>query len=287
MIIARTIRTLAIVCLLCISAPALGQGAGARTLAQLAKPLTVNVQDSRFEDVVEFVRTSTGATVDIAWINNRFSDGLDPEALVTVNAKGIPAMALLMLAAQQASLDGFDDPTWQLDQQTGAIQIGPRSRLNKFKRLEIYDINDLIFVLPDYKDVPRLNLNSVIRQGQGGGGSGIFQQATTQESDSDPELEADRIMDILRAVIETDQWIDNGGEGATVRFYDGSLLVSAPDYIHRQINGYDFLMGPVGRPPLRAEKPESKPNNEAQPEAQAEAKTEAEANADAGDHPSQ
>ena len=262
----RPLRTLAcaaaLLAPLLASFPALAQSEGAKTLALLTKPITMTVQDARFEDLVEFVHVTTGATIDVAWINDRHSDGLDPEALVSVNAQGAQALALLLHAAAQAALDDLDAPTWQLDHETGALQIGPRSRLNQFKRLEIYDIQDMLFALPDYKDVPQLNLNSVIRQGQGGGGGGIFQQAQNEQTQYSPEEEAERIMDILRAVIETDEWIDNGGDGAMVRFYQGSLLVSAPDYIHRQINGYDFLAGPVGRPPLPVAAAEVKPETD-------------------------
>ena len=264
-------RFLACVAALFAVCPSMAQSEGATTLALLSKPITMQVQDARFEDIVEFVRTTTGATVDVAWISNRHGDGFDPEALVSLNVQNVPSLALLLHAARQATLDDLEDPTWQLDHDTGALQLGPRSRLNKFKRLEIYDIHDLIFVLPDYDDVPQLNLNSVLRQGQGGGGGGgIFQQTQSQRPDVDLELEADRIMEILRAVIETDQWIDNGGDGATVRFYDGSLLVSAPDYIHRQINGYSFLSGPVGRRSVTAAKSEneSKGGNPAQADAE-------------------
>ncbi len=255
-------------------APAIAQqGGGAKTLTQLSKPLTLNITDTRFEDIVEYVRTATGATIDIAWINNRYSEGLDPEALITLNVKEAPALSLLLHAASRATIDDFDTPTWQLDKDTGAIQIGPRSRLNKFKRLEIYDIHDLLLVLPDYSDVPQLNLNSVLRQGQGGGGSGIFQQAQGQKTDTDPRAEAQRIIEILETVIETDQWIDNGGDGATIRFYDGNLLISAPDYIHRQINGYSFLTGPVGRPAIATAKADAEDegeHNEAQADDRAE-----------------
>lgn len=236
---------------LLLAAPALASpGDGAATLQKLTKPLTLQAEDARFEDIVEFVRTATGATVDIAWIGDRNSDGLDPDAIVSINVQGGQALSVLLFAASRATVDGVSEPTWQLDQDTGALQVGPRSRLNKFKRLEIYDIQDMLFVLPDYREVPQLNLNSVIRQGQGGGGGGIFQQTQDERTEFSPEEEAERIMEILRAVIEPDEWIANGGDGAMVRFYQGSLLVSAPDYIHRQINGYPFLAGPVGRPPL-------------------------------------
>jgi hypothetical protein len=44
-------------------------------------------------------------------------------------------------------------------------------------------------------------------------------------------------MDMLTSVIETEQWTINGGEGASVRIHGGTLIVHAPAYIHRQIDG--------------------------------------------------
>lgn len=263
---------IAIVALL-LAVPASAQHSGAQTLSKLTKPISINVEDTRFKDVVEFIKASTGATIDIAWTNNRYPDGIDKDALVSINIENAQSLAVLLHAANQATVDGFDSPTWQLDQQTGALQVGPRSRLNKFKRLEIYDIQDMLFVLPDYEDVPQLNLNSVIRQGQGGGGGGIFQQQQDQQEVFSQEEEAERIMDILRAVIDTDEWQANGGDGALVRFYEGNLLVSAPDYIHRQINGYSFLTGPVGRPPLATAQAEGSDQAPADEQSAAEAES--------------
>ena len=43
-------------------------------------------------------------------------------------------------------------------------------------------------------------------------------------------------------------WTDNGGEGASMHLFNGTLIVNAPDYIHRQINGYSYW--PSGTRPI-------------------------------------
>ena len=47
--------------------------------------------------------------------------------------------------------------------------------------------------------------------------------------------------------MEPDAWDINGGEYATIRYYQGTLIIRAPDYIHRQIGGYPFVLRPIGQ----------------------------------------
>jgi hypothetical protein len=47
-------------------------------------------------------------------------------------------------------------------------------------------------------------------------------------------------MRLITQLVEQEEWVDNGGEGGTIRYYNGNLLVNAPDYMHRQINGYSY-----------------------------------------------
>jgi hypothetical protein len=36
----------------------------------------------------------------------------------------------------------------------------------------------------------------------------------------------------------------NGGEWASIRYHQGTLIVRAPDFVHRQIGGYPFALRP-------------------------------------------
>lgn len=36
-----------------------------------------------------------------------------------------------------------------------------------------------------------------------------------------------------------------GGNWATIRFYQGTLIINAPDFVHRQIGGYPYPTAPI------------------------------------------
>jgi hypothetical protein len=109
----------------------------------------------------------------------------------------------------------------------------------------IYDIHDLLMTIPRYTEVPAIDLNNVLQSNQGGGGGqSPFRDADNNKGplDNQPELEerAKKIQDLITQLVEPSQWQDNGGEGASMHYFNGTLIVNAPDYIHRQINGYPY-----------------------------------------------
>ena len=58
-------------------------------------------------------------------------------------------------------------------------------------------------------------------------------------------------MDIILETIEPDAWLDNGGDAASIRYYEGVLIIRAPDYIQRQIGGYPFAPSRKSSAPAR------------------------------------
>ncbi len=92
-------------------------------------------------------------------------------------ASAIAAFFAVRLAARpadpraaRATTDvGTDANTWQLTDY-GSLQVGPRSRLNAFKRVEMYDINDLLLEIPDAPNAPEFDLNTVFQATGGSGG---------------------------------------------------------------------------------------------------------------------
>lgn len=47
-------------------------------------------------------------------------------------------------------------------------------------------------------------------------------------------------MDLIKTTVEPEAWLDDSV--ANIRYYEGSLIVRAPDYIQRQIGGYGLLL---------------------------------------------
>lgn len=217
------------------------------TMIQLLKPVTVELTDQRFEDVVTYLIGVTGADIQVHWLDDTHAIGLDPDQPINLKARNASALSILERALEQ-SASAFGEPgsaTWQFTQY-GSFEIGPKERLNGHRRVELYDINDLLMEIPDFADAPTFDLNSVLQGsgGRGGGGGGrspFGGGAQDQQRERVPRAElAEDVISIITDIVETEQWELNGGDGATIRYYDGHLLVNGPDYVHRGLNGYSW-----------------------------------------------
>lgn len=239
--------------------PKLDNAARSATARELSRMITVDLTDSRLEDVIQFVRDYSGAEIEAYWLDDSTTGaGLDKDQRITISVKNIPVITFLERVLEKANTD-LSPATWQFSRDGGALEVGPRGVLNKQAFLVAYDIQDMIFTIPNFPDAPELDLDQALQQGGGGGGGGnVFEE----EGEDDPqgrsqEELAQEIMDIITQNIEMEQWVDNGGDGATIRFYNGSILVRAPDYIHRQLAGYPFEFKLPLEAPRAAAKPEA------------------------------
>ena len=57
----------------------------------------------------------------------------------------------------------------------------------------------------------------------------------------------DQLIDLIIEIVEPDSWIEAGGDDASIRYYQGTLIIRAPDFIQRQIGGYPFATRPIRR----------------------------------------
>lgn len=219
------------------------------TMLKMQRPVTINLNETRLQDVMKFLTEVTGADIEPLWKTD-LEDGLDPEMLITMNVRGAAALTMLERVLERASTE-WGANSWQMTPY-GALEVGPKARLNNSKRVEMYDINDLLFVLPVFNNSPQIDLQQVLQQGQQGGGGGG--QSPFQQNDQNQEIEAipkeeraREIIEILTTLVESEQWQENGGEGGSIRYYQGHLIVNAADYLHRQIAGYPWWPSATAR----------------------------------------
>ncbi|MDF1808729.1 MAG: hypothetical protein P1U42_03445 [Phycisphaerales bacterium] len=215
-------------------------------LVSLSKPISLDVEDQPLEDIFNFIAEVTGVELEPIYLNENFaSNGMDPETLITMKASNTPALIVLervLLRAQRAESIG-EEYTWQFTDY-GSIEFGPKTELNRNQQVELYDIADLLFVVQDFDNAPEFDLQSAVSQaggGGGGGGSGSpFSSGGGNVTSTTSAENAQALTDLIQSTIEPDQWAALGGDGASMTFYNNSFIITAPDYIHRQIAGYSF-----------------------------------------------
>lgn len=212
------------------------------TLIRMMRKLTVEFADQPLREVMEYIEETTGANLDVKWRTDRLPDGLDPEEVVTASAQNVSALHLLERVLEAYPAEFGDTPTWQMTS-SGEMQIGPRSVLNKYRRIEIYDISDMLLVIPDFTNAPELDLQAASQSGQGGGSQSPFRNETQGQDRYDDvptkDERAQEVIDLLTDLVEPEEWDVSGGTN-TIRHYRGTLIVNAADYVHRGIVGYAY-----------------------------------------------
>lgn len=205
----------------------------------ITRPLSIRITNVPLKDALTYLETVAAVRLSPLWVDENHSTGLDPHLLVSLNLdKTTPLAAIERLLHHSNAGATTDLATWQVAAD-GSLELGPRSRLNAGKRTVVYDIKDLVHAAPAYTGGPTIDLAAALRAESGGS---IFRDDQDFPDTRDPEtVRAEDLMELIAEAVEPDQWAAYGGNGATMRLYQGQLVVHAPGYIHRQ------LAGPAGR----------------------------------------
>jgi hypothetical protein len=134
-----------------------------------------------------------------------------------------------------------DETSWSLGD--GYIEIGPKEMLNQKKYVLIYPVRELLFTVPVFDEAPEMDLESVLGGSQTGEMTGSLFRDENDQDDQDRVSEvdqADELVDIITSIVDPLQWEKNGGDGGSIRYFRGSLIINASDYLHRQVGGYPF-----------------------------------------------
>jgi|MDTC01.3.fsa_nt_gb hypothetical protein len=199
----------------------------AKVLGQLVyKDITVKLDEVPSKKVLDNFEKQLGVLLSVQWKDDERA-GLDSTTTITLELQEQPALTVLERIVEQLDSDG--NAAWQL--RHGALEVGLKSQLASpgRHRLETYYIRDLLFTIRNF-DAPELGtFGGSGRDGDGGGTAPPSQQE-----------EVDRIIELIIKFIEPDLWEQNGGP-CSITNYKKTLLIRAPDFVHRQINGYSFL----------------------------------------------
>jgi uncharacterized membrane protein YgcG len=233
--------------------------------ALLTTSISVKFQDTKAKEAFAYLKQLIGVEMVVRWSDDPGAgDGLDPEARLTFEMNSAQALVVL---ERMIDMSTTEPATWQLRQ--GYLEVGTKSRLNArgSQETRIYPIRDLLFEAPNFDNAPEFNLAQSVQTGGGGGGGGSggggggfggggggggsggggggggggvpFGTPGEPPERRAPEEKADQLIELIKSLVEPDVWLDDSV--ASIRYYDGSIIVRAPDYVQRQVAGYGSL----------------------------------------------
>lgn len=193
----------------------------------------------------EGISKSSGVPVRGLWTSSVPEGGLDPDRTVQVEGSAASCGALLNAILDQVS-EPANPALWQCT--SGGIEAGLRTALwrPQAMRVQIYDMRDLLLRVPAFKSAGVPQAGAAGSSGSGGsGGSGGSNGSTTTDADKGAReaLRMDELMKLIQTTVVPEAWESQGGP-CTMAPRDGTLVVRAPDFVHRQIE--------QPRPPRRA-----------------------------------
>lgn len=212
--------------------------------------ITANFDQTPARDVFDYLATTLGINLIARYRDDTIGHGIDPETPISLSIDEMPAIQVLELVLGQCAT--VEDCTWQL--RSGFIEVGTKERLSTPSAQEVrtYPIDELIFAPTRFNNAPSVGINHLYPSYAGGyyggysGGYGgsVLAARPAPSADQRKAQRAQEIVNLITDTIEPNAWTVNGGDWATIRYRDGSLIVSSPDYIHRQIDGYPHVPPP-------------------------------------------
>ena len=232
------------------------RSSGARTPreSRLARPVhvklrnivdPVNIQNIPAREALNWWSRSTGINLVVNW-RRLDEQGIDLEAPLTVKLRNVRAGHLLKILLRQLS----PDETLIYQAVAGVLEVLTREKANRLTKTRIYDVNDLLLVIPKFTNAPSFDLNAALSNteaggsgtgSRGGGGSGSSQGIFDEDDNEDEELPKSRgergedLAQLIRDSIESDIWAAHGGLYSSIKYFDGRLVIKAPQYVHEQI----------------------------------------------------
>lgn len=186
-------------------------------------------------DAIDFLRDLTGLNIHVNW-KALESAGVGKDTVINLRMRDLKLRKILSLILNDAA-GGSELLTFYVD--GGVLEVTTQEEADKVMFTRVYPVQDLLVEVPDFAG-PNIN----IEQNSGSGGSGssgsILQNGSGNSDQEDAQLtraeRAQQLLDVITSTIRPDVWQVNGGT-ATIRFFNGNLIVTAPRSVHEMLGG--------------------------------------------------
>jgi len=159
--------------------------------------------------------------------------GIDSQQPITLKLNHATAASVLSLMlkitdTQEQTLLAEITPWW--------VRVMTKEQANAEPIVRIYEVMDLTHPIPNFDDAPSFDLSEALSSTNEDSSSlfGSDDDDSGEVTKTRSEL-GQELAETVRATIEPDLWLANGGTVASVRYIRGYLIVKAPIYVHQQL----------------------------------------------------
>lgn len=207
------------------------------TPAGLNQPMRrVDLRGVPAVDALAWWAQASGVNLVVSW-NELSAEGYDPQSLVVLQLREVSARTVLKLLMTQI-FNNSNDVLAEVSKQY--IRIRTRQHANNDLSVKIYTIGDLLHSVPNFK-APSMDLTQILSD-QKNNSSSIFAKSTEidEEQPTTKSQRAEMLIDSIQRIIYPDVWDVKGGS-SSIRYYEGRLIVTAPQYVHERIGIPDSI----------------------------------------------
>ena len=225
--------------------------------ALLHTEVSIDFDETPAKDALNYIQQIVGVQMVARWITEKNSTGMDSEELITVKLQRVCALDALETVLAELSTEHAC--TWQL--RGGFLEVGTKDNLSRrgTRKIKLYPIKDLLYEVPYFDNAPDFNIDAAFNQGGGGGGGNngggsgggfgggggggggggsLFGNGGESPERATDAAKGKRLIELIKSLVEPEAWEN---DWATIDYTHESLVVRAPDYVHRALGGYSFL----------------------------------------------
>ncbi len=232
----RTLLGAAAALMLTISGAAFGaaRAANSQTRAQLDRLVpNINFTNVTLKEAVEFLRDVSDSNVHVNWKAIEAA-GVTQDTQINIKLRQVTLGKVLRLLLTEAS--GGAGLTFYIEE--GVIEITTSELADNQMYTVVYPVQDLLVEAPVFVAPPDFMLRGNNNGGNAGNAGGIgFGNANQQQAQpKDKDAKARELVDLIVETVSPQVWAPNGGK-ATIKFFNGNLIVTAPRSVHEAIGG--------------------------------------------------
>jgi hypothetical protein len=207
----------------------------------------LNVDNVALSRVMDFLRDVSGANIVVNW-KVLEGAGVAKDTPISLQVRELSLRKMLRLVLDQASPNAL--LVYNLD--SNVVEITSQEEADKHMITKVYVVDDLVMTDNSTVVPPVMNLSTVTQSGStsggsgglggggGGGGAGLFSTSTDTNANGaateTTQKKGEDLAALVREVVRPTIWRENGGT-ASIRYFSGKLIVTAPQSVHEAIGG--------------------------------------------------